>query len=126
MNHLHRLTRQKLDKEKPQVNNWRGWAEIQSDNQMNRTRATKFAVLAAVTVGVVANAQIYSSTTATDTNPQEKFGDISITQTKVGNVTPANFVTFVPLSTPEISTTGLAASSALGLFALCRFIYRKK
>lgn len=90
---------------------------------MNQKIATNLAGVAAFTIGVVANAQIISTTEIT---PQEKFGDISITQTKVGNVPPSNFVTFLPLSTPEIGTTGLAASSALGLFALSRFICRKK
>lgn len=93
---------------------------------MNRTIATNFAVFASITVGLVANAQVYSTGPLTETNPNGTFGDISVTQTKVGSITPLNFVSLIPLSTPEISTTGLVAGSVLGLFALSRFISRKK
>ncbi len=93
---------------------------------MIRIKTTTLAVFAAVTVGIVASAQIYTTQPIPNVNPPGQFVDTGITQTKVGNLTPSSLVTLVPSAIPEAGTTGLAAGTALGFFALSRFIYRKK
>ena len=96
---------------------------------MNLTKTTYLAAFAAIAVSMAATAQIYSTdpNSGGTANPDQpvKFGDISITQTKVGDVTPSFLVKYSP-TVPETNLTGVAAGVALSLFALSRFINRRK
>jgi hypothetical protein len=95
-------------------------------NAMNRKSTIPVAVFAAVAVGMVASAQIFPSGTLPKPTSPGQFGDLGITQSKVGNFAPSTLVTLIPSAVPEVKTTGLAVATALGFFALSRFIYRKK